>query len=218
MINHRVGVPLRPVDDGADAAFLETENRLDDPDYCGSCYGAHQKSSQCCNTCDEVRDAYKVKGWILTDLTAIEQCLWSGQTAEAFQASLDANEGCKAKGSLTVSKLSGSVHFSPAPEFSLAHNHGNNQAAFDQGVFDSSHIIHRFSYGEEFPGLVNPLSGVVNKNDGVHAPNVLYNYHAKVVPTQYNYISGQTIDTNQYVSQTLKTFIKNTLKPVLAQE
>ncbi len=37
---------------------------------------------------------------------------------------------------------------------------GDNKAAFSQGVFDSSHNITRFSFGAEYPGMVNPLAGV----------------------------------------------------------
>ena len=31
-------------------------------DYCGSCYGAG-KDDQCCNSCDELKEAYSAKGW-----------------------------------------------------------------------------------------------------------------------------------------------------------
>lgn len=31
--------------------------------YCGSCYGAERSAEECCNTCEEVRDAYLRKGW-----------------------------------------------------------------------------------------------------------------------------------------------------------
>ena len=35
------------------------KNGTDDPNYCGTCYGA-RKAGECCNTCDSVRQAYKV--------------------------------------------------------------------------------------------------------------------------------------------------------------
>lgn len=43
------------------------------PGYCGSCYGAEERPGQCCNTCDEVRLAYRNKGWGLDSLAKIEQ-------------------------------------------------------------------------------------------------------------------------------------------------
>ena len=30
---------------------------------CGFCYGAASQTVPCCNTCNEVIEAYKVKGW-----------------------------------------------------------------------------------------------------------------------------------------------------------
>ena len=45
------------------------------PDYCGSCYGAETEPNECCNTCDEVRLAYRNKGWALDSLKQIEQVL-----------------------------------------------------------------------------------------------------------------------------------------------
>ena len=41
---------------------------------CQSCYGAEEKAGQCCNTCDEVRDAYRKKGWALGQATNVKQC------------------------------------------------------------------------------------------------------------------------------------------------
>jgi len=43
--------------------------------YCGPCYGG--KSSRedgCCNTCQDVRNAYQAQGWAITDYDNIEQC------------------------------------------------------------------------------------------------------------------------------------------------
>jgi hypothetical protein len=40
---------------------------------CGSCYGAGEVG-ECCNSCDDVQRAYKIKGWALTDLSIVTQC------------------------------------------------------------------------------------------------------------------------------------------------
>ncbi|GAB0498631.1 hypothetical protein MMPV_009977 [Pyropia vietnamensis] len=37
------------------------------PGYCGSCYGATPETT-CCNTCNDVKEAYEKRGWLLTDL------------------------------------------------------------------------------------------------------------------------------------------------------
>ena len=41
--------------------------------YCGSCYGGEAPENGCCNSCDEVRQAYIRKGWSFTDPDSIEQ-------------------------------------------------------------------------------------------------------------------------------------------------
>ncbi len=62
-------------------AFIgELQNDLDkmngakkESNYCGSCYGGLEPESGCCNTCEEVRQAYTNRGWSFADPDAIEQ-------------------------------------------------------------------------------------------------------------------------------------------------
>ncbi|CAH8377971.1 unnamed protein product [Eruca vesicaria subsp. sativa] len=42
--------------------------------YCGSCYGAEASDDECCNSCEEVREAYQKKGWAMSDPDIIDQC------------------------------------------------------------------------------------------------------------------------------------------------
>jgi len=42
-------------------------------DYCGSCYGGQEPANGCCNSCEEVRQAYTEKGWSFTNPDGIEQ-------------------------------------------------------------------------------------------------------------------------------------------------
>ena len=68
-------VRLSPIDEGGlvlDTTALRLHADIDvathlDPDYCGSCYSAPAPSnaikSGCCNTCDEVREAYATNSW-----------------------------------------------------------------------------------------------------------------------------------------------------------
>jgi len=46
-------------------------------DGCGSCYGAGE-SGECCNTCNDIRTAYRKKGWAFNLETTVELCveLW----------------------------------------------------------------------------------------------------------------------------------------------
>ncbi|RWW51174.1 hypothetical protein BHE74_00042507 [Ensete ventricosum] len=52
--------------------------RLDHSEaYCGTCYGAETSDDQCCNSCEEVREAYRKKGWALTNPDMIDQSIIS---------------------------------------------------------------------------------------------------------------------------------------------
>jgi len=53
-----------------------TENVVGMTVTCGSCYGAHENESDCCNSCDDLLAAYKKKGWDGTDVQQkAEQCI-----------------------------------------------------------------------------------------------------------------------------------------------
>ena len=45
------------------AAAVTNETGLVDSNLCLSCYGAEGPYNKCCNTCSDVRVAYKLKGW-----------------------------------------------------------------------------------------------------------------------------------------------------------
>ncbi|XP_037255474.1 endoplasmic reticulum-Golgi intermediate compartment protein 3 [Falco rusticolus] len=49
-----------------------------DADSCESCYGAESEDIRCCNTCDDVREAYRYRGWAFENLDSIEQCKREG--------------------------------------------------------------------------------------------------------------------------------------------
>lgn len=46
--------------------------------YCGSCFGAEASNEDCCNSCKEVREAYRKKGWALKNPDLIDQCKREG--------------------------------------------------------------------------------------------------------------------------------------------
>jgi endoplasmic reticulum-Golgi intermediate compartment protein 3 len=67
------GVPV------PNAGSAELRNEIDKlneqkaKDYCGSCYGGDPPEGGCCNTCDQVRQAYVNKGWSFGNPDGIEQ-------------------------------------------------------------------------------------------------------------------------------------------------
>jgi hypothetical protein len=55
---------------------------------------------KCCNTCEEVREAYRLKGWALQDPSKVVQCKGMVEEMKAIF-----NEGCKLYGYYTYSRL-----------------------------------------------------------------------------------------------------------------
>jgi hypothetical protein len=68
---------------------------------CGSCYGAQTAAQQCCNTCEEVREAYRVRGWAFSNPEGIHQCVGEGFVKTLEEAR---GEGCQVYGYLLVNK------------------------------------------------------------------------------------------------------------------
>ena len=46
-----------------DSSTTTTTSTTTEKPACGSCYGAETEERKCCNTCNEVRDAYRAKTW-----------------------------------------------------------------------------------------------------------------------------------------------------------
>ena len=93
---------------------LNKNNEIPPPDdtvveeECGPCYGA----GECCKTCDDVKKAYKHKGWVFNPVD-VKQCEkrvkldnWKEQNSETG--------GCQLFGKLELNKVSGG-HFHIAP-------------------------------------------------------------------------------------------------------
>lgn len=65
-------------------------------------------SGYCCNTCEQVQEVYRKKGWAFTNAEHIEQCVregWSQKMQEQM------GEGCQVYGYLLVNKVSVSLAF-----------------------------------------------------------------------------------------------------------
>lgn len=59
----------------------------DGKDACGDCYGAGDEVGQCCNSCDDVIQAYTKKGWALLDYSKFEQVRAIGDMCARFSVS-----------------------------------------------------------------------------------------------------------------------------------
>uniref|UniRef100_A0A0D3DKI3 Endoplasmic reticulum vesicle transporter C-terminal domain-containing protein n=1 Tax=Brassica oleracea var. oleracea TaxID=109376 RepID=A0A0D3DKI3_BRAOL len=160
--------------------------------YCGSCYGAEAEEHDCCNSCEDVREAYRKKGWGVTNPDLIDQCKREGFLQRVKD---EEGEGCNIYGFLEVNKVAGNFHFAPGKSFHQAGVHVHDLLAFQKDSFNISHKINRLTFGDYFPGVVNPLDKVQWSQD---TPNAMYQYFIKVVPTVYTDISGHTIQSNQF--------------------
>ncbi|KAM3342565.1 Endoplasmic reticulum-Golgi intermediate compartment protein 3 [Capsicum chinense] len=160
--------------------------------YCGSCYGAEGSDDHCCNTCEDVREAYRKKGWALTNPDEIDQCKREGFLEKV---KLEEGEGCNMYGFLEVNKVAGNFHFAPGKSFQQSNVHVHDLLTFQKDSYNISHKINRLTYGEYFPGVVNPLDGVTWTQE---TPHGMYQYFIKVVPTVYTDVSGHTIQSNQF--------------------
>lgn len=160
--------------------------------YCGSCFGAETTDDECCNSCEEVREAYRKKGWGLTNTDLIDQCKREGFVQMVKD---EEGEGCNIHGSLEVNKVAGNFHFAPGKSFHQQNFLLLDLFALQSESYNISHQINKLSFGEPIPGIENPLDGVQWLQG---TPNGVYQYFIKVVPTEYTNIRGHTIQSNQF--------------------
>ena len=208
-------VRLSPVSEGGlelDRTALEL-HAADDaavhlaPDYCGSCYSAQPPSTAskpgCCNTCQEVREAYAAMSWAFGRGEGVEQC-----EREHYGERLDEqrHEGCRVEGSLRVNKVVGNFHIAPGRSFSNGNMHvhdlKNYYDAPEPNMHTFSHKVHALRFGPQLPEAVqrrlgagadaalaaatdhglNPLDGTAQFTDETPYN---YMYFVKVVSTSY---------------------------------
>lgn len=124
------------------------------PKYCGTCYGGEPPASGCCNTCDEVRQAYVRRGWSFSDPDHIDQCLQEHWTEKIKEQN---EEGCNIAGKIHVNKVVGNFHLSPGRAFQKNTVYVHDLVPYLAGRtglahHDFGHIIHEFGFGsaEEF--------------------------------------------------------------------
>jgi len=159
---------------------------------CGDCYGAQTPSKPCCNTCQDVQEAYEAKGWLL-NRDNVPQCV-KEMNSDDMKAQLADKEGCRVYGFVTVDKVAGNFHIAPgvSAQGGSQHIHSTSMLPDDINV---THIIHYLSFGESYPGQVNPL----DHHSEIDSKGALMSqYFLNVVPTTYTYRNGRVVVTNQF--------------------
>lgn len=166
--------------------------KKEEKDECMSCYGAESRPGQCCNTCDQVKLAYRKKGWALDNMEQVEQC-----KGEAEKENLSQEEGCQAFGHLLVNKVAGNFHFAPGKSFVAHHVHIHDLGSLGGKRFNLTHKIDHLSFGDSYPGILNPLDSTSSADE---KGSTMTQYYVKIVPTTYHYLSAPDapLYTNQY--------------------
>ena len=172
--------------------------------YCGPCYGAHQNETQCCNTCDELLEAYKSKRW-RTDmvLQSAEQCVREGRD-KVEPKRLRRGEGCNLQGHFMVNRVGGNFHIAMGEGIERDGRHIHTFNPDETHHFNASHIINHLSFGPE-PEIsyknheVMALNGAKKIVSKEHGTTGLFQYFIKIVPTTYiGSGRSKTIETNRY--------------------
>lgn len=115
-------------------------------------------------------------------------------------------EGCNVQGTLVVKQVPGNFHVS-------AHAHGQLLSVFypnfPRETLNCSHYIHELLFGDTdelravHEASLSPLAGsrkVAIEEPGDHGAARSYEYFIKVVPTQFEKLSGSIVESYQYVS------------------
>ncbi|KIO19312.1 hypothetical protein M407DRAFT_246194 [Tulasnella calospora MUT 4182] len=213
LVKTRLNNQMERIDDGKVNQQLKGElDRLAaqrTEGYCGSCYGGLPPDSGCCQSCEDVRQAYLNRGWSFSNPDAIEQCTAEHWTERVHEM---ATEGCNLEGKVTVNKVIGNFHFSPGRSF--LQNHFNIQELVpylkDGNVHGFGHIIHKFEFENEGQKHNKHLTEEMKRRLGlVYSPldttgnfnpthTYMYQYFLKVVGTQYHFIDGQASRSHQF--------------------
>ncbi|KAL0781644.1 hypothetical protein CaCOL14_002979 [Colletotrichum acutatum] len=180
-----------------------------DPNYCGPCYGApspaNAQKAGCCNTCEEVREAYAQASWAFGKGENVEQC-----TREHYAERLEEQrqEGCRIEGNLRVNKVVGNFHLAPGRSFSNGNMHVHDLKNYwdtpSDAQHDFTHTVHSLRFGPQLPDTVtkkmgkraaawtnhhgNPLD---NTHQETNDPNYNFMYFVKIVPTSYLALNWQ---------------------------
>lgn len=125
---------------------------------CGSCYGAAANETHCCNTCQDVIDAYREKRWN-PNIHDFVQCI-DEQMRDKAKQGYALKESCQIYGRLQVNRVSGSFHIAPGKSFSINHIHVHDVQPFASTSFNTSHVINRLTFGNKISGVTtHPLDG-----------------------------------------------------------
>lgn len=174
------------------------------PDYCGNCYGAPAPTtatkSGCCQTCEEVREAYATVSWAFGRGEGVEQC-----EREHYSEKLDAEreQGCRIEGGFRVNKVIGNFHIAPGRSFSngMMHVHDLNNYLESPvpGGHTFTHEIHQLRFGPQLPDGLSSQIGMSNAGWTSHHLNPLDNTRQETDEVAFNYMYFVKVVSTSYL-------------------
>lgn len=191
--------------------------------YCGPCYGAQEEDGECCQTCDEVIDAYNKKKWRSDALfLTAEQCIREGRDKKEPKL-MTQGQGCQLSGYMTVNRVAGNFHIAMGEGIERNGRHIHTFVPEDAPNFNASHTIYELSFGPD--GQQNngsPLNGVSKIVKDEHGTTGLFQYFIKVVPTNYIGLGdGKKQAKNSKIPTIVETnryFYTERFRPLMGEE
>jgi hypothetical protein len=169
------------LDNKLSKAGVEGEEGEEEEEACGSCFGAGEEG-ECCNTCEDIRRAYKRRGWVLREISEIKQCK---KEAMAETQTDQEGEGCNVHGKVALSSGGGNLHIAPGKDFGSTEKADNFfdmlMRSFQQ--WNVTHKINKLRFGPEYPAAVYQLDG---QERIVTDTSAMYQYYVQVSACQKN--------------------------------
>lgn len=129
-----------------------------------------------------------------------------------------------------VNKVAGNIQLGPGRAYKNALLHDQYDWIKQGYTFDVSHTIHKLQFGDDYPGIENPLDNTLRTYtpssssssshsstavsvDSTNNGAVMQLYYVKVVPTTYD-VKGDQVVTNQYsVTEHIRRLTPDTHEP-----
>lgn len=172
---------------------------------CLSCFGARQEG-KCCQTCEDLRNAYESKNLPFDIFNpAFLQC---SHNVKELRSTNSSSEGCRIHGSLTVPRISSSLHVLPGRIVSVMGLQRYDPMFTCASELNFSHRISSLTFGDYFPGQLNPLAGSTQIRGDLQVQtkkqaNGRFSYFLQVIPTIFesrSLVLGKkdVIESHQY--------------------
>uniref|UniRef100_A0A3Q3M1F1 Endoplasmic reticulum-Golgi intermediate compartment protein n=1 Tax=Mastacembelus armatus TaxID=205130 RepID=A0A3Q3M1F1_9TELE len=109
-------------------------------------------------------------------------------------ASMEPLNACRIHGHVYVNKVAGNLHITVGKPIHHPQGHAHIAAFVSHETYNFSHRIDHLSFGEEIPGVINPLDGTEKIT---YSNNQMFQYFITVVPTRLN-THKISADTHQF--------------------